>query len=554
MACRHSQVELSFFAISIRGRCLSAPARKNEPPQYVGGATAIQNRGRQDGAELAGEVRRTAAGSRLDIDHDHSEMEFNLVIRGSGSYVLAGQTYLLKPGALMWHLPGQRHRLMRSPKLEMWVVSFRPDLVEAEWRAELAQQPLKQLPGQELIELDRLLSQVAQDSDDVAVYNAGLAYLIARAGRASRDSPPLSVRPMHPAVTRALLLLRDSAAAISLSELSGAAGTTAPYLSRLLIEHTGRSFVDWRNRIRIDRFMDAYRPGTNLLNAALDAGFGSYARFHHIFNETIGCAPSDWARQADQGGSASAAEGEAEQPVGYGIPSTGTLSARQRWTGLVPLAAPAIAALLGKKFLDRLVAAVGDGRDQKTCPDLDPDLPAAERERLIATFRLQDPAAAEDLGRLIGTHDFAGTYARVLEAYGFAPSQLPNAITALATAVWVAASGGGDPGRAQVDAASRQIRSTLDRTLSRLDHRIGQDALTASICHFAVVYHAIQAARASADPRLLAELGEAARRFAQGAFDGDISRIDLTDRGFVAVKQRSGGRSPAPHSPRVKRS
>ncbi len=499
-------------------------------------------------------MRRTAAGSRLDIDHDHSDMEFNLVVRGSGSYVLAGQTYLLKPGALMWHVPGQRHRLMRSPKLEMWVVNFRPDLVEAEWRAELAQQPLKQLPGQELIELDRLLSQVAQDSDDVAVYNAGLTYLIARAGRASRASPPLSVRPMHPAVMRALLLLRDSAAAISLSELSGAAGTTAPYLSRLLIEHTGRSFVDWRNRIRIDRFMDAYRPGTNLLNAALDAGFGSYARFHHIFNETIGCAPSDWARQADQGGSASAGAGEAERPAGYGIPAAGTLSARQRWTGLVPLAAPAIGALLAKKFLDRLVAAAGDGHDQETYPDLDPGLPAAERDRLIATIRLQDPAAAEDLARLIETHDFSGTYVRILEAYGLSASQLPNAITALTTAACVAANGGGDPGKAQVDAAGRQIRNALDRTLSRLDRRIGQDVLTASICHVAIFYHAIQAARASGDARLLAELAEAARRFAREAFDGDISRMDLTDRGFVAVKQKSGDRSPAPGSSRAKRS
>jgi AraC-like DNA-binding protein len=268
---------------------------------------------------LVGKVRRSVAGARLDIDHSHGEVEFNLVVKGSGRYALGNQVYLLKPGTLIWLMGDRPHRLVRSPHLEMWVVSVRPELADAAGFSDIAAQPLKQLPGRELIDLDRLLSQVAQDSDDPSAYNAGITYLMLRAWRASRDSPPAQARPIHAAVTRAIMLLRQSDT-ISLSELAREAGVTAPYLSRLLIEQTGRSFVDWRNRVRLDRFMDGYRPGANLLSAALAAGFGSYARFHHVFSEMIGCTPSEWVRQGGEREPAADADLPAEPSAGYGMP------------------------------------------------------------------------------------------------------------------------------------------------------------------------------------------------------------------------------------------
>src|SRR5262249_35098385 len=162
-----------------------------------------------------------------------------------------------------------------------------------------------------------------------------------------RDSPPADARPMHAAVARALLLLRENGAEMSLSELAREAGTTAPYLSRLLIEFTGRSFVDWRSRIRLDRFMAAWRPGNNLLDAALAAGFGSYARFHHIFSQMIGCAPGEWARRSERGDSAAATTALPD----FGIPTATMLSARQRWGRLLPLLAPNLIPVVGEAFL-----------------------------------------------------------------------------------------------------------------------------------------------------------------------------------------------------------
>ena len=113
-----------------------------------------------------GEIRRTVAGQRFDIDHRHTELEFDLVVRGSGSFTLDEESYILKPGTLIWLVPGKRHRLVRSPNLEMWVVNVRPELFEAEHVKVLGKRPSSLLPGHELVDLDRLLSQVAQDSDE----------------------------------------------------------------------------------------------------------------------------------------------------------------------------------------------------------------------------------------------------------------------------------------------------------------------------------------------------------------------------------------------------
>ncbi len=490
---------------------------------------AIANRAHNIAPGLVGEVRRTVAGARHHIDHGHADLEFDLVLKGTGSLTLGERNYALKPGILIWLVPGQRDRLMRSPGLEMWVATVQPELIEAGRIAQLAERPLRQLPSHELVDLDRLLSQVAQDSDEPAVYNAGIAYLVMRAWRASLDSPAARARPMHPAVGRALLLLRQSDAGLSLSELAEAAGVAAPYLSRLLMEHTGRSFVDWRNGVRIDRFMQGYRPGANLLDAALDAGFGSYARFNHTFNHLVGCAPSEWVKQAGRQDTADAPPGD------YGVPPAPTLSGRQVWTSILPVVAPSVAAVLGGDFIDRLSAASSDWETPGPArfEPLDPGLTAATRDRVFSALRQKDPAAADALARMLDMHDFADTYVRLLETFGLSPERLADGLAAFVIALSVAVDTTTEPAAGDVQAAARQAHAVLARSLARLDRKAAQDIHTALVCHVVVAYRAIEAARASGDPREVDQLREAAIRCGREAFGGDISQMMLAGRGFV---------------------
>jgi AraC-like DNA-binding protein len=504
-ACRLSHVRFSFFAI-------------------VAGGCVIRDRGGLIPVGLVGEIRRTVAGARLHIDHHHADIEFDLVVRGSGSYTLRDITYELRPGTLMWLGPEQQHRLVRSPSLEMWVVTLRPELIPQEWIAEIVGHPSRVLPG-----------QIAQDSDEIATYNAGIRYVVMRAHRASQSSPSAQIKPMHPAVARALLLLRESGAALSLSQLAEASGIAAPYLSRLLVEHTNRSFVDWRNHIRLERFMTQYRAGDNLLNAALDAGFGSYARFHHVFTDVIGCTPSDWVRQAAPNVMADSDAAGPSLTTNSGIPVAAHLSLRQRWTRLVPLVSPLVGQVLGGAFLDHMVSAKsGDFVDPRLreLPDHE-GISAADVGRLVTSLQGVDSILADDFGLLIETHDFWRAFAGVVEPFGQSPGSLLDAVTAFTILVWIAGASAADPGLEEVRATGRQVAVALAGVLPKLDPARARDLHTALLCHFVVLHHALQTMRASGDPRAASQFGEAARSCARHAFGNEMAGIKFTRKGFV---------------------
>jgi len=61
----------------------------------------------------------------------------------------------------------------------------------------------------------------------------------------------------------------------------------------LFKQQTGVALVDFRNRERVEKFLQIYGTGQRrtMLDAALEAGFGSYAQFHRVFKRVTGRAP-----------------------------------------------------------------------------------------------------------------------------------------------------------------------------------------------------------------------------------------------------------------------
>ena len=69
-------------------------------------------------------------------------------------------------------------------------------------------------------------------------------------------------------------------------------GLSEGYLSRCFQRSLGSSFVEHRARLRIVRFVThVTRDRQSLLEAALNAGFGSYSQLHRVFLKIIGLAP-----------------------------------------------------------------------------------------------------------------------------------------------------------------------------------------------------------------------------------------------------------------------
>jgi AraC-like DNA-binding protein len=72
-------------------------------------------------------------------------------------------------------------------------------------------------------------------------------------------------------------------------------GISPGHLARSFKAEMGLSLVEYRNRLRIERFLRHIdHGGGNLLDAALQAGFGSYAQFHRVFRRFIGATPREY--------------------------------------------------------------------------------------------------------------------------------------------------------------------------------------------------------------------------------------------------------------------
>jgi len=246
---------------------------------------------------------------RANARHHHAELEFNLVTQGAGFYLLANRQYRIRRGDLLWLFPAQEHVLIEQTlDFEMWIGVCKPGAVRriatgAETKvlrqANPAGEYCRRLPQPACARLEKMFSEIAAARAQPGLFNAGLSYALLSAWEHFEHAVDVPVRDVHPAVEKAARLIRDETSALSLDDLARRAGLSATRLSRLFKQQTGVALVDFRNRQRVERFLELYGTGQRLtmLDAALAAGFGSYPQFHRVFKRVLGCSPGRYRRR-----------------------------------------------------------------------------------------------------------------------------------------------------------------------------------------------------------------------------------------------------------------
>jgi AraC-like DNA-binding protein len=99
-----------------------------------------------------------------------------------------------------------------------------------------------------------------------------------------------------PVVLKAVRLLAKDPAMTG-EELGAKLRLSSSRIARVFKAEMGMSLVEYRNRLRLERFTTLLdETGDNLLEAALAAGFGSYAQFHRVFLALRGTTPGSFLR------------------------------------------------------------------------------------------------------------------------------------------------------------------------------------------------------------------------------------------------------------------
>lgn len=254
----------------------------------------------------------STAASTWYPTHYHDELELKIVLWGRVVYEMATSRVELGSGSLLWLGPGQPHTLVElSNDLAMWVSSFRVFAVRAaERQTEVrimesgATFGTCDLGSDQLRQLSALCSDLVLQHEPGA-FNQGASRLLARALVALEEPVEnrLQVSELHPAVARAVSLLHGPDGALTLEALGRRCGLSAPRLSRLFKQQMGLSLVQYRNHHRVQRFISQFGHGEqqNMLEVALQVGFGSYPQFHRAFCQVTGYSPTEHLRRLRMG-------------------------------------------------------------------------------------------------------------------------------------------------------------------------------------------------------------------------------------------------------------
>jgi len=116
-------------------------------------------------------------------------------------------------------------------------------------------------------------------------------------GALGHGAPRTVESPAHRMVTATVAMLAKDPS-MGGKQIAAKLDISLSRLARVFKAEMGMSLVEYRNRLRLDRFMVLLDSGrTNLLEAALAAGFGSYAQFHRVFRALRNATPRDYLRQ-----------------------------------------------------------------------------------------------------------------------------------------------------------------------------------------------------------------------------------------------------------------
>ncbi len=261
--------------------------------------------------------------------HTHAELELNLVVNGTISYVVGGRRFSFPKRTLLWLYPAQEHQLVdRTADAQYFVAVFKPGLILRSTRGE-GYAGLRSKNGAggegvlhtelapEAFDLVRkTMESIVEDGLDPDVLNreagfgvgsdfhfehgdpdwlnAGLRHLLLLCWRHQRGrAGGTRAVALHPAVRKALALLGRDEVGEDLGRLARTCGVSEAHLSRVFKRQVGVTLTRYRNSARLGRFWENYRGPEQhtILEAMHAAGFGSYPQFYKVFLEAYGRGP-----------------------------------------------------------------------------------------------------------------------------------------------------------------------------------------------------------------------------------------------------------------------
>lgn len=223
--------------------------------------------------------------------HFHVEPEMNLVVSGWAEFGVGEAVVRVSEGGLVGFPAGQDHVLLRaSPDVFLYAVGMAPAF---------ASEVLAGQSGEASVPL-----HVRLDPADLSAITRRAELVVDRTGIEQpcaelwqhvhwlgQRQPLGRGGALHVLTKRALQLVAESPE-LGLAAIARRARANPSEMSRFFHRDMGMTFVRYRTRLRLLRFIAlAEQSGDVWTGAAIAAGFGSYSQCHRCFQSELGCSP-----------------------------------------------------------------------------------------------------------------------------------------------------------------------------------------------------------------------------------------------------------------------
>ncbi|MBQ2707391.1 MAG: helix-turn-helix transcriptional regulator [Clostridia bacterium] len=233
------------------------------------------------------------------------EGAFDWLINDTRHRIEAGMFVLFTPADLRMPLLRCRGDNVRIRVLTFYLDPTRPDISLLDMYSAIARLPvLTREQAAPLMPLyDRTCAELSSENDLAAeAAEAALRLLLIDYLRLCERDTGMPPRPRPTNLAHAKLidqvltyLRKHLAEKLSIGDVAAAFGISESSLSKMFRSMVGMSFPEFVRRLRVNRVIDIICDGdTGVLDAAMEAGFGSISGFYKSFAAITGTNPSDF--------------------------------------------------------------------------------------------------------------------------------------------------------------------------------------------------------------------------------------------------------------------
>lgn len=238
--------------------------------------------------------------------HWHSYYEIEIILSGSGKYIINNTEYDISPHNIFFLNPTDFHCLEVEGTTELINISFDNNMLDYKDMTVLVSDTNRRFytfepDGHERVlnAANILLHEFETGGDCQKQILQYVVKCLLRKNVASGEE--VESFEHNSGIRKAIVYMETHfSEKITLGDVAGAAGYHPTYFSQLFARVTGETYIDMLTRLRLGHAKSMLVNNFSVSDACFQSGFGSLSNFLEVFKKNCGVSPSEFRKNASK--------------------------------------------------------------------------------------------------------------------------------------------------------------------------------------------------------------------------------------------------------------